>query len=180
MIMKFGRNSLSRDRLKKLAENIEGLARKDEERIREAGRIDERRRQAAVELYSICAEFVASVNEMLSHIRLQFAPSEFSAEAFQDPGTNVFLINATGRVLHIEFRATDTLTSTEKFRVPYILEGVIRCFNQDMLDRTVIPEVHVFHCLERDRGYWTVFDPRTHRTAPFDQEYLIAQMERLV
>ena len=180
MMMKFVRTAMSRDRLKKLAENIEALARKDQERIREARRIDDLRRQAALELHSICAGFVASVNEMLDHIRLEFAPSGFSVEAFQDPGANVFLINAAGRVLHIEFRSTDALTSTEKFRAPYILEGVIRCFNQDMLDRTVIPEMHLFHCFDRDRCFWIVFDPRTHRTAAFDPEYLITLMERLV
>ena len=179
-MVKFGRHAASKDRIEKLAESIEALARKDEERIQEAHYIDELRREAAAELHSCCASFVISLNRLLNKVTLELAPPEFHAEVFRDPGVNVFQINAAGRVIDIEFQATDTLTSTEQFRVPYILQGSIRWFNQDMLDHTVVTETMLFYCHEKDQRRWVVFDPRTHRVAPFDQDYLIALMERLV
>lgn len=179
-MVKFGRHAPSKDRLERLAENIEALARKDEERIQEAHHIDELRREAAAELHSCCARFASSVNRLLNKVTLELSPPEYDVGAFRDPAVNVFQINAAGRVIHIKFQATDTLTSTEQFRIPYILQGAIRWFNQEMLDHTIVTETMLFYCVEKDRGRWVVFDPRTHRVVPFDQDYLVALMERLV
>ena len=38
------------------------------------------------------------------------------------------------------FRATPELVSTEDFRVPYTLEGTVRAFNQELLDKDLIEE----------------------------------------
>jgi hypothetical protein len=180
MMMKFRRNPAVEDRLKKLAGTIESVVEKDELRMREARKVAELRRQAAVELHSICSDFVNSVNRLLSKVMLDLGPPDYSAEAFRDPGRNVIQINSAGRLIQIEFQATDTPTSTEEFRIPYIIRGAVRCFNQEQLDRAVIPELHLFYCLDKGRRTWLLFDPRTHRTVPFDQECLISLMERLV
>jgi hypothetical protein len=152
-MMKFKRNRVEEGRLRKLAQNIESLVQTD---------------------------FVDSVNRLLSKVTLDLGPPEYSAEAFRDPGANVIQLNAAGRLVHIEFQATDTPTSTEEFRIPYIMRGAVRCFNQQLLDQAVIPELHLFYCLEKNRHTWLLFDPRTHRTVPFDKECLTSLMERLV
>ena len=72
------------------------------------------------------------------------------------------------------------MSSTEEFHIPYILHGSVRSFNQEMLEHVVVPETLLFYCLERQGAIWSVFDPRTHRTTPFDEEYLITIMEKLV
>lgn len=179
-MMKFGRFPTAKDRLKRLAEDIEALAHKDEEKVRQAHEVAELRCVAARELHSICADFVKSVNRLLSRPMVELGPPEYAAETFRDPGQNVFQINVAGRMLHIEFQATDTPTSTDKFRTPYILHGEVRCLNQESLDRAVIPELLLFCCVEKEKHVWILFDPRTHRTTPFDKNHLIALMERLV
>lgn len=178
--MKFKRNSKEADRLAKLARNIEALVEKDERLSREARDIAGLRQTAALELHSMCSAFVGSVNKLLSKAMLEFVPPEYSADAFRDPGVNVFQINASGRIVHIEFQATDTSSSTERYPTPYILHGAVRCFNQDMLDRAVIPEWQLFYCVEDRKRNWLLYDPRSHRASPFDKEHLITLMEQLI
>ncbi len=101
-------------------------------------------------------------------------------ENYRDAGSNLFQVNVAGRLIQIEFRATDAPTSTEQYRVPYIMQGEVRCLNQEAIERAVIPEHLLFYCLEKDSQTWLLFDPRTHRTSDFDQECLISLLERLV
>ena len=72
------------------------------------------------------------------------------------------------------------MISTENFRVPHILEGSIRCFNQEYLEQAVIEEQYIFYCLEKKRKLWRFFDARTYRSGPFDRDYLVALMEHVV
>jgi hypothetical protein len=171
---------LQKDRLKKLAEAIEALEEKDSALIQKTLTIATLRRQAAVELHAICGAFVGDLNRQLSNIQVQFDPPEYASEAFQDIGVNLLQVNARGRILQIEFASTPQTVSTENFRVPHILEGSIRCFNQEFLDRAVIEEQFIFYCLEKKRNLWRFFDARTYRSGPFDQEYLISLMEQVV
>jgi len=172
---------LSKDRLKKLAVAIDALADKDSALLLKAQEIASLRRQAAVELHGICAKFVCDVNRQLSKIQLEFDPPEYAQESFREVGANLLQINVHGRILQIEFASTPETISTENFRVPHILEGSIRCFNQESLDRAVIEEQFIFYCLERKkRNLWRFFDGRTYRSGPFDQEYLISLMEQVV
>ena len=171
---------MAKDRMKKLAEAIDALAEKDGALVRKVHEIASLRRQGAVELHAICAKFVHEVNRQLSKIQLHFDPGEFSSESFQDIGMNLLQLNAQGRILQIEFASTPDMISTENFRVPHILEGSIRCFNQELLDRAVIEEQLIFYCLEKKQNLWRFFDARTYRSGPFDQEYLISLMEQLV
>jgi len=171
---------LAKDRLKKLAAAIEALAEKDTAFVQKTQEIASLRRQAAVELHAICGHFVCEVNRQLSRIQLQFDPPEYSPDSFQEMGVNLLQINAQGRLLQIEFASTPDMISTENFRVPHILEGSIRCFNQESLEHAAIEEQLIFYCLEKKQRLWRFFDARTYRSGPFDQDYLIALMEEVV
>jgi hypothetical protein len=60
------------------------------------------------------------------------------------------------------------------------LAGSVRAFNQDLLSKDLIEEQLVFYTVEGDRKMWRFFDPRTYRSATFDQEYLVSVMEQLI
>jgi len=64
--------------------------------------------------------------------------------------------------------------------VPYTLEGTVRAFNQELLEKDLIEEQLIFYTLEGKQGMWRFFDARTYRSGPFDLEYLIALMEQLI
>jgi hypothetical protein len=168
------------DRLNKLAKSLDALARKDETYIRKAREIGALRRQAALELHGICQNFVHALNQLLSEIELEFDPQEYGMESFQDTGLNLFQINARGRILQIKFEATPELSSTEDFRVPYILAGTVRCFNQQLLERDLIEEQSLFCTIEKSRHHWRFFDARTYRSGLVDANYLAGLMEQLV
>jgi hypothetical protein len=168
------------DRLKRLAKSLDALARKDEVHLREAREIGALRRQAALELHGICGDFVSELNHWLSEIELEFQPEVYGPENFHEDGLNLFQINARGRILQIKFEATPELTSSEDFRVPYILSGAIRCFNQQLLEKDLIEEQLLFYTLEKSRHLWRFFDARTYRSGPFDADYLAGLMEQLV
>ena len=171
---------MSRDRLKKLAQAIDALAAKDSALVEKALAIAAMRRQAAVELHAICGGFVKELNQHLSSPQVDFDPVEYLPESFQEIGVNLLQVNVRGRILQIEFAATPETISTENFRVPHIIEGSIRCFNQEILEREVVEEQFIFYCLEKKRNLWRFFDARTYRSGPFDQEYLISLMEQVV
>ena len=171
---------MAKDRLKKLANTIDALSEKDGQLVQKTQEIAGLRCKAAVDLHSICRNFVSDLNRMLSKTELLFDPPEYSPESFNDHGVNLLQINARGRILQIEFSPTAEMISTENFRMPHILEGSIRCFNQEFLDRAVIEEQFIFYCLEKKQRLWRFFDARTYRSGPFDQEYLVSLMEQLL
>jgi hypothetical protein len=167
-------------RLKRLARSIESLAVKDELLLRHAKEMTALRRTAAADLHAICADFVNSLNRLIQTTEVQLDPRTFSAEHFRDDNTNLIQINVRGRILQVGFRATPELVSTEDFRVPYTLEGTVRAFNQELLDKDLIEEQLIFFTLEHHKRMWRFFDARTYRSGPFDQEYLIGLMEQLL
>ena len=167
-------------RFKRLALSIDALAEKDESFLRHAREIAALRRTAAAGLYAMCSGFVGSRNGLLSHCELVLDPSEFSPDAFQENGKNLFQINVQGRILQVEFQAAPELISTEDLRIPYTLQGTVRAFNQELLDRSLIEEQLLFYTLEKDKNMWRFFDARTYHSGPFDQEYLISLMEQLI
>jgi len=171
----------SRDlRLKRLAQSIDSLLEKDERLLRRTREVAEMRRAAAADLHSICREFVGSLNRMLEHSAVDLDPPELDSDSFQDDAPNLIQINVRGRILQILFRATDDLVSTEDFRVPYTLEGTVRAFNQELLEKDLIEEQLIFFTLEKHKKMWRFFDARTYRSGPFDMEYLIGLMEQLI
>jgi len=184
---KWGFGSLStgvirpkKDRLRKLAASLDALASHDEKIIRRAHEIGSLRRQAAMELHGVCADFVRDLNELLAETALDFDPAVYSPGHFQEDGVNLFQINARGRILQIEFESTPELTSTENFRVPYILEGAVRSFNQQSLERLAIEEQSLFYTIQKTRNLWRFFDARTYRSGIVDANYLTSLMEELV
>jgi hypothetical protein len=181
MMNRVGNRTQVRDaRLKRLAESIQALAEKDEVRVRHSREMAASRRVAAGNLHAICADFVNSVNRLLTHNQVELDPRSFSESAFQEDTPNLVQINVRGRILQVLFSATPELVSTEAFRIPYTLEGTVRAFNQELLDKDIIEEQLIFYTLEKEKKMWRFFDARTYRSGPFDQEYLISLMEQLI
>jgi hypothetical protein len=173
--------TLARDaRLRRLAENIDKLAEKDEGFLRRAREIAALRQAAAADLYAICADFVGSVNRLLARSEIELDPSGYGSNSFQEDLVNLVQINVRGRILQVSFSSTAELISTEDFRIPYTLEGTVRAFNQELLDKDLIEEQLIFYTLENHKKMWRFFDARTYRSGPFDQEYLIGLMEQLL
>ena len=137
------------------------------------------RRRGAAELHRVCAEFVSSVNRNLSEAAVELAPSGYSPETLRESGVNVMQISSQGRALQITFRSTHELFSTEKFLVPYVLEGELRGFNQQMLDRMEVRSQLVFFCVNHEGAAWRFYDWRGPRSAPFDRDLLAGLMQRL-
>lgn len=167
-------------RLERLARNIERLAEKDERSLERSLEMNALRRAACAELHAICGELVGALNSRLARFRVELDPPEFHPDAFQEDGANLFQVNVRGRILQVEFHATKDLVSTEEFRVPYTLEGFVRAFNQELLDKDLIEEQLLFYTVEPDRRMWRYFDSRTYRTGPFDRGYLLSVMERII
>jgi len=166
--------------MKRLAAGLDSLAEKDESLLRRAREIAEIRRVAATALYGVCADFVASINGLLTHGELVLDPAHFTGDAFEEDAANLIQINVRGRILQVEFEATPELVSTEDFRIPYTLKGFIRAFNQALLDKDLIHEQLLFYTLEKEKMMWRFFDARTYHSGPFDQEYLVSLMEQLI
>ena len=167
------------DRLARLARHIETRAGEDERLLLKEREIAELRRNAARELHSICAEFVASLNKLLPRAAVELSPPEYTQDAFRERGANLIQINSHGRILQVAFEATRQLVSTDKFKLPYILEGEVRAFNQQMLARNEIRSQWLFFSIEQPRA-WHVLDWRTNRLGRFNRELLVSLMEGLV
>jgi len=168
-------------RLKKLADGIAALAGKDELVLERAREIAATRSAAGAEIYAICAEFVARLNRLLPRADVMIDPAASGGAArFREDSTCLIQVSVRGRILQIEYAATAELVSTEEFRIPYILAGSVRAFNQELLDKDLIEEQLIFFTLEKHRRMWRFFDPRTYRSGPFDQEYLVSLMEQLI
>ncbi len=166
--------------MKRLAAQIEALAAKDEETLRNARDIGELREVAARELYSTCAEFVAELNRILPRPEVSIDPPHYVEHAFNDVGPNLIQISVRGRILQLEYEASDPLISTEEFRIPYTLAGSVRAFNQELLEKDLIEEQLIFYTIEKHRKMWRFFDARTYRSGPIDQAFLVAVMEQLL
>jgi hypothetical protein len=156
------------------------LPAKDESSLSRTREIGAIRFAAALELHTICQDFVSSLNRLLSNGELALDPTEFTAASFQAEAINLFQIGVRGRILQVAFGATPELLSTEDFRVPYTLAGSVRAFNQELLDQEIIEEQLIFYTVENQSKMWRFFDPRTYRSGTFDQEYLVSVMEQLI
>jgi hypothetical protein len=168
------------DRIARLAKQIDSDIRKDQHLLLTETEVAGLRRRGAVELHSLCADLVASVNRQLSPPVLELSPPEYAAEMFRESGVNLIQVNAQGRIIQIAFEATRQIFSTEKFRIPYILEGEVRAFNQEMLERTQIRSQALFFCLEENRNTWRYFEWLHGRTGAFERDQIVSLLERLV
>jgi hypothetical protein len=166
------------DPIARLARQIDA-ARKAERFLLNADDVATLRRRGACQLHSLCAEFISSVNSRLSHGTLDLSPPAYTPEMFRESGVNLIQIGSHGRQMQIAFEAPPQLVSTEKFLVPYVLEGEVRTYNQKMLERFEIRSQLLFFCLEEDRAVWRFFDWRTRGTGLVDRELLVTLMGRL-
>jgi hypothetical protein len=172
--------SATEQRLQKLARKLDAIPAKDAERIAQAREIERKQHAAAAELHQLCAAFVASLNEVLREMVIEFTPSEFTPASLDAPSGSLFQINASGRIIQVILHARETAVSTEHFRVPYILEGRIRSFNQDLLDRQEINEYQIFYCVDRTEEAWRYFDTGTRTSGKITREFLIDTLDQIV
>jgi hypothetical protein len=166
------------DAVARLAKQIDATSRSERFHMDAAG-VASLRRQGACQLHRICSEFVSSVNSRLSEAALELSPAEYAPETFRESGANVIQIGAQGRQMQITFTAAPRLVSTEKFLVPYVLEGEVRTYNQKMLERLDIRSRLLFFCVENDEAAWRSYDWRTAHTGPVDSELLARLIEPL-
>jgi len=131
-------------------------------------------------LYSVCREFVTGLISRLASPAIVLDPAEYYARNFAEGGFNMFQINLRGRLLQIEFSATEELYSTDDFRRPYTLQGAVRSFNQELLSQNLVDEQTIFFCPEGASAHWYYFDCRTYRTGRVTPDFLAAELERLL
>jgi len=175
-----GTSSSDQQRLRRLAQNIDRLADRDEELLRRERETEALRRTAAGQLHAECLSFVSELNRLLQRTEVRLDPDAFDITAFEPDSSTLIQIQVRGRILQIAFTATPGLASTEEFRIPYILEGTVRAFNQELLDKDLIEEQLLFYTLESHGNMWRYFDTRSYRSGPFDREYLTNLMEEVV
>jgi hypothetical protein len=166
------------DAIVRLAKQIDA-ARKTEPSAVSSEEVAALRRQGACRLHQIAAEFVSSVNSQLGDSALELTPPTYAPEMFREPGVNLIQIGSQGRQMQIAFQATPQLFSTEKFSVPYVLDGEVRTYNQGMLERFEIRSDLLFFCLNEHAAVWRFVDWRGGRTAAVDRDLLASLMGRL-
>jgi hypothetical protein len=168
------------DRLVRLARAIEALAGRDQLLIDESARVDALRDQGAASLYAICRDFVDDLNGRLSQPALVLDPPEWNADSYNDGGPNLLQISLRGRLLQLEYAATEEPYSNEDFRHRYVLRGGVRSFSQDLLEQDTVDEQQIFFCPHETGASWHFFDARTYRTGVLSIDYLAMELERLL
>jgi hypothetical protein len=178
LVVKWRRHS--QDRLSRLARAIEGVAEHDQLLIDESAQVDTLRGDGAACLYRTCREFVDQLNAKLSKPVVVLDPPSWNADTFDECGANLLQISLRGRLLQLEFAATDEPYSTEEFRHRYVLRGSVRSFNQNFLEMDKVDEQMIFYCPRDSGAAWHFFDPRTYRTGLLSVDYLASELERLL
>jgi hypothetical protein len=166
------------DAFSKLARQIDAAQKAERFRV-DADEVLKLRRQGACDLHRLCADFVSSLNGRLSQALVDLSPPQYSPELFRDHGPNLIQVSAQGRQMQIAFQSPAELASTEKFGMPYVLEGELRMFNQRMLDRFEVRSRLIFFCLQDQGAVWRFFDWRTRTTGVLAAEVLANLMEPL-
>ena len=166
------------DAITKLAGRIDA-ARRAERLLTDPDHVAKLCRKGACELHGICAGLVSAVNRRTSEPLLDLSPPAFSAQAFRETGPNLIQISSQGRQMQIIFEALPQLVSTEKFLMPYVLEGEIRTYNQAMLERSDVRSRMIFLCVQGENAVWRFFDWRTRATGPLTGETLVNLIEPL-
>ena len=166
--------------MKKLAETIDALVEKDNRAIDMARSIEAKRMTGAVELHQIFRGFVERVNALATKTSLELDPEEFDESMFLDSDQNFFQIHVRGRILLMTFGPPFETLSTENFKEPYILEGTVRCFNQELLEHESIEEHRAFYCMNGGSAVWRYSKPHTYQTGPIDEAYLASVFESLL
>jgi len=168
------------DPLTRLAQHLDRLAERDEKTEEEVDRAETARRQGARALYQICAEFTQHLNSAMTRTEMQLVPTEYDASTYRENAPNLIQMSLRGRIVQIQYEATEQLVATEDFRFPYILQGAVNGFNQTLLERDLIEEQLLFYAKNGKQDFrWHYFEPRTYRTGLVNEEYLTTLLSRL-
>jgi hypothetical protein len=173
----------SQDRLQRLAKSIEAIEERDRQMADESSQVDKLRDDGAAALYGLCREFVDNLNRRLPEPALLLDPPEWTRESFHESGPNLIQISLRGRLLQLEYEATDEPFCTEDFRYRYVLRGDVRSFNQNFLEHDTVDEQQIFYCPGNDGdegASWHFFEVRTYRTGKVSLDYLASELERLL
>ena len=167
------------DRMRKLARALDLVAEKDRQELARQFALEQVRREAAVELHTICRRFVDEMNSLTGQVKLDLAPAQFAPGQFQENGANLFQINLNGRLVQFTFRATESLVSTDTFPILKPLKGHVSSFNQQMIEHDEIRDQRLFYCLERGNNRWRYQEGANGRNGFVDSDYIAALLERL-
>ena len=168
------------DRLKKLARKLDSVAAEDLLRMERERQAQETRKKAAAQLHGLCAEFVLAMNRLVDAVHLELTPEEFQSDGLSETHVYLFQLSVSGRVIQFTFRGTAELEATEELRVPYTMEGSVRWFNQEMLERDDIKEHRLYYCLDKSGNEWRYVDAPAHRMKPVHEEYIAGLVEQLI
>jgi hypothetical protein len=164
----------------KLAQQLDRLTERDEKNVEDVGRAEWARRQGARSLHQICADFTMRLNSAMTRTEMLLIPTEFVPEMYREDAPNLIQMSLRGRIVQIQYEATEQTVSTENFRHPYILQGAVSGFNQMLLEHDLIEEQALFYARHRKQDFrWYYFEPRTYRTGLVGEEYLTSLLARL-
>lgn len=177
---------MAEDRFVRLAKKIEGLRHKDESAAARRREILRLRGLAAGHLHKICAGFAARVNAVLKEDQVDLVPVE--PPGIVEDTNQQIMLNVRGRILLITLEAPSSLASTDNFRIPYILQGEVRFFNQELLDESLVEEHGLFFCpgegpkddKGRRQGAWLYWNSRNYKSGPVDEDYFAGLMEQIM
>ena len=175
------------DRIRRLARKIEDLRRKDDSANLRRKEIFKQRVEAAQRLHAVCRVFVEKIDGMIKEDQMTLVPDEFPVSTNEDCRLQ-YMLNVRGRVLLIDLEPPQQLISTELFRKPYILQGEVRFFNQELLGDSRVEEHGLFFCPNeglrdgdgRRRGEWLFWNGRSYKSGPADDSYLAELMDQLM
>src|SRR5579871_500283 len=178
---------MAEDRIRRLARKIEDLRRKDESSATRRKEIHRQRVEAARILHCVCETFVGNVNKLIKEDQMSLVPGEFAGEGVEDSRWQ-YMLNVRGRVLLIDLEPPPQLVSTELFCKPYIMQGEVRFFNQELLDDSRVEEHGLFYCpgegvkdsSGRRQGALLFWNGRSYKSGPVDDSYIAELMEQLM
>lgn len=175
----FGKPSRD-ERFQKLARRIEELRRKDEAADQRRQTIQKRRTEAIHRLWEICNGFATHLNSYIEHDPLQLSPPEPPPNFPEDEHLQL-LMNVRGRILLLDVAAPANLVATDNFKKPYILEGEVRFFSQELLEEERVEEHGIFFCPgEGPEGAWIFWNGRTYKSGRVDENYLAGLLEQIL
>lgn len=138
------------------------------------------RRQGGSELFGMCKRLALSLNDLLSNAVAVVTPDDFTVDGFEDKAMHLVQISINGRILQLTYQPTAELEAIDHIRVPYTLEGSVRWFNQDMIERDDVRDHGLYYCVNGDKGDWRFVDPISRKLGSVTEEYLIGLLEQLL
>jgi small-conductance mechanosensitive channel len=172
--------STGEQRLKQLARRLDEIPAQDEQRLREAREIEHRQRQGIDELHALLRNLVDRLNKLLHNLQIELTPESLNQDQYPDESGMLFQLNAAGRIIQFAVTKNEAGVSTEYFRVPYILHGRMRWFNQEYLDRQEIQERPLFYCVDSQVKGWRYLETRGRDSAALDEEFVTESLEQLL